>query len=101
MPGCTLLHNWKEKRRAAQEKRLRDVSKAPQLVGTITLVNAVGAFALIDSAGSPSPPAGTIIKSRTAGTESGELRVSDVRKRPFFIADVVKGTPQKGDQVFQ
>src|ERR1041385_4129476 len=99
-PGCAMLHKWKDKRRAAEEKRFKDKQRAPQLVGTIMLINGGAGFALIDSGGAPSPPEGTIIKSRSAGNESGELRVSEVRKRPFFIADVVKGTPQKGDHVF-
>jgi cbb3-type cytochrome oxidase subunit 3 len=101
LPGCAFLRWQKEKRRAAEEKRLAEMPKVPQLVGAITLVNADGGFVLIDSGSAPSPPVGTVIKSRTAGVESGELRVTEVRKRPFVIADIIKGTPQKGDPVFQ
>ncbi len=73
----------------------------PLLVGTITLVNEEGRFALIDSGMNPSPEAGAVLKSRTAGAESGELKAGAIRKRPFAVADVIKGAPQVGDQVFQ
>jgi hypothetical protein len=105
LPGCSLLRKWdqkhQEKRRAAEEKRLAVMPKRPQLAGTITLVNPEGGFVLIDSGSAPSPPVGTVIKCQSAGVVSGELRVTEVRRRPFVIADIVKGTPQKGDPVFQ
>src|SRR5438067_233000 len=93
LPGCALLRKQKEKRRAAEEKRLAALPKVPQLVGTITLVNAEGGFALIDTGSAPSPPVGAVITSRTAGADSGELRVTAVRRHPFVIADIVKGKP--------
>ena len=92
--GCGLLrpHPKKPKQRPAAK---------PLLVGTITLVNDDGHFVLIDSGASPGPMPGAVLKSRTAAGESGELKAGDVRRRPFAIADVVKGTPRVGDQVFQ
>lgn len=105
LPGCAFLQEReqkrKEKRRAAEERRLAGLPKVPLFVGTITLVNADEGFALIDSGSSPSPPAGTVITSRTAGLDSGELRVTEVRRHPFAIADIVKGKPHKGDAAFQ
>ncbi len=92
--GCTLLRPRPKKPKPAP------VAK-PLLVGTITLVNEDGHFVLIDSGASPGPMPGAVLKSRTPDGESGELKVGDVRRRPFAIADVVKGTPQVGDQVFQ
>ena len=82
-------------------KRNQKMPKVPLLVGTITLVNTEGGFTLIDSGNTPNPSVGEVIKSRTADVESGELRVTEVRRRPFYIADIIKGKPQKGDQVFQ
>ena len=73
----------------------------PLLVGTIKLVNDDGHFALIDSGTSPGPLPGTVLTCRAASGETGELKAGEVRRRPFAIADVVKGTPQVGDQVFQ
>lgn len=74
---------------------------APLLVGTITLVDEERRFALIDSGMNPSPQPGAVLKSHTAGAESGELKAGSIRKRPFAVADVLKGAPQAGDQVFQ
>ncbi len=92
--GCGLLfHGRKKTPRAPAAK--------PLLVGTIMLVNEDGHFVLIDSGMSPGPLPGAVLKSRTAAGESGELKAGDVRRRPFAIADVVKGTPRVGDQVFQ
>ncbi len=90
-----------EKRRAAEEKRLAGIPKVPHFVGTITLVNADESFVLIDTGSAPGPLVGSSITSRTAGSDSGELRVTEVRRNPFVIADIVKGKPQKGDAVFQ
>ena len=73
----------------------------PLLVGSITLVNTDGNFVLIDGGATPGPLPGAVLKTRTAAGESGELKAGDVRRRPFAIADIVKGTPQVGDQVFQ
>lgn len=88
--------------RRHEAKRAKPVAlPAPLLVGTITLVNEEGRFVLIDSGMNPSPFAGAVLKSRRADAESGELKAGAIRKRPFAIADVVKGTPQVGDQVFQ
>lgn len=91
--GCSLL-----RRRPKQQAAPRPV---PVLVGTITLVNEEGRFVLIDSGMNPGPWPGAVLKSHTASVESGELKAGAIRKRPFAIADVVKGTPQVGDQVFQ
>jgi hypothetical protein len=91
--GCALLRR--------HPKKKPEKPAAPLLVGTITLVNDDGHFVLIDSGMSPSPAPGAVLKCRTAGGESGELKAGAIRKRPFAIADVVKGTPHVGDQVFQ
>jgi hypothetical protein len=40
------------------------------------------------------------LQSFTNDLVSGELVSSDVRKRPFVIADIKSGAPQKGDKVF-
>ena len=91
--GCTLLRR--------RPKAKPATPAAPLLIGTITLVNADGHFVLIDSGMNPSPPPGAGLKSRAADGESGELKAGAIRRRPFAIADIVKGTPRVGDQVFQ
>lgn len=97
-PGCALVEH-----RFAQNKKKRGKTDAPApfLIGSIALVSEDGSYVLIDNDSHPSPPLGTVVKSRTAGAESAELKVTDIRKRPFVVADIVKGTPQKGDYVFQ
>ena len=92
--GCAML-------RPRPKKAARAAVPQPLFVGTITLVNDDGHFVLIDSGMSPGPMPGAVLKSRTSAGESGELKAGEVRRRPFAIADVVKGTPKVGDQVFQ
>jgi len=87
------------KQRKAQEAAQKE--SAPHLVGTITLVNETERFVLIDNGSQPPPPTGAALKSFTGGSESGVLSVGSVRRRPFVIADIVKGQPKKGDEVFQ
>ena len=92
--GCALLRPRPKKAPPAP------VAK-PLFVGTITLVNDGGHFVLIDSGMSPGPLPGAVLKCRAPAGESGELKAGEVRRRPFAIADVVKGTPRVGDRVFQ
>jgi hypothetical protein len=100
-PGCAFWKMHKEKRRAAEQARLREKQTAPQLIGTVALVNEGDGFVLINNENLPSPPLGTVVKTRVAGLDSAELRLTEIRRRPFIIADIVKGAPKKGDQVFQ
>ena len=98
LPGCALWHKFHDKRRAAERER---IPKPAQLIGTITLFNTDSAFALIDDGSRPSPSVGTMVQSRSADGSTAQLRVTEVRKRPFVVADIVSGTPHKGDEVFQ
>ena len=70
-------------------------------VGTVTLVNDEGKFVLVDNGSLPVPPVGGVLKCfQGSSTEaSAELVATDVRKRPFTIADIREGAPQKGDRV--
>ena len=72
------------------------------LIGTIVLVNDRLGFVMIDTGNAYGiPMKGQALKSFTNGQESGVLTVSPEHKPPFLIADIVKGTPQKGDLVFE
>ena len=73
----------------------------PELVGTITLVNAPLNFVLVDVGAVDYPAVGVALKSFSDGKETGILMVSPEKNRPFIIADIVKGTPAKGDLVYQ
>ena len=96
LSGCALLRGRKSAKRAAPA-----APPAPLLVGTVTLVNEEQHFVIIDSTNSPSPLPDLALKTRGSSGETGELKAGAIRRRPFAIADVVKGTPQVGDQVFQ
>jgi hypothetical protein len=98
-PGCAWMKKRAEARKKAAAERNRN--KEPRLIGVVALVNSEGGFVLIDSGTNPAPSSDGILKSRTGGVESAELRVSEIRRHPFVIADIVEGTPNKGDLVYQ
>jgi hypothetical protein len=70
-------------------------------VGTVLLVNAEAGFVLIDSQGRGLPERGAALKYLHEGADAGVLTVSGERQGSHVIADIVTGTPKKGDQVFQ
>ncbi len=72
-----------------------------RLVGTIVAVNQEQRFVLIDTGSSYPAEVGEALKSFSNGAETGVLSVSPEVKPPFMIADIVSGSPQKGDQVFE
>jgi hypothetical protein len=99
LSGCGLLG---KRSRARKERDAAAAHRAePLRIGTIALVNEEEQFVLIDNGNSPTPPTGTALKSFTGAAESAVLSVGSVRRTPFVIADIVKGTPRKGDTVFQ
>ena len=71
------------------------------LVGTVKLVNEADKFVLIDSGTYPSPAPGAVLKTEATEGEPAELKAGEIRRRPFAIADVVKGTPRVGERVYQ
>ena len=73
----------------------------PQRVGTITLVNEAEHFVLIDTGVAAVPPIGTALKCFTGEASSGVVAVGNVYRRPFVVADIVQGSPKKGDGAFQ
>jgi hypothetical protein len=100
--GCALFRKRAEKKqRAAMEKALGEASRSPLLVGRIALVNLTDRFVLIDAASAPAARAGATWRAYSGGTVSAELRSTDVRRRPWVIADIVSGEPQTGDTVMQ
>ena len=73
----------------------------PQQVGAILLVNAEAGFVLIDSHGRAMPEAGVALKCMRDGAETGIVAVGRERQGANVVADIVTGSPRKGDQVFQ
>jgi hypothetical protein len=96
LPGCGALGRlvpWKKKPPKA-------TLKIDQMMGTVAMVDLDSAFVLIDNGTLPGAMAGTILKIHSAGVPV-ELRVTQIRKPPYVVADIVKGTPKKGDAVYQ
>jgi hypothetical protein len=73
----------------------------PQQVGAILLVNAEAGFVLINSHGRAMPEAGVALKCMRDGIETGIIAVGKERQGTNVVADVVTGSPRKGDLVFQ
>jgi len=98
-PGCAGMKKRAEARKKAAAERNR--KSEPRLIGVVKLVNTDGGFVLIDSGTNPAPNSQGNLKCMTGGVETAELRVSEIRRHPFVIADIVKGAPNKGDLVYQ
>jgi hypothetical protein len=91
LPGCHFLHR----------KHKPAPTPQPYAVGTVTLVNEEGKFVLVDNGALPVPPVGGVLRCYpgSATEPTAELVATDVRKRPFTIADIRQGAPHKGDRV--
>lgn len=99
--GCATL---KKIRFPGRKKPKPVIAEAPRprFMGTVVLVNEAARFVLIDVGNAPLlPRAGTALKSMSGEEETGVVAVGDVRRRPFAIADIVRGEPKKGDQLFE
>jgi hypothetical protein len=99
--GCATLKKipfpWRKKPKPAVPQAVR-----PQLIGTIVLVNEDARFVLIDVGNASAlPRSGTALKSMSGDSETGVVTVGDVRRRPFAVADIVRGEPKKGDRLFE
>ncbi len=103
LPGCAMLHGVFKKKKPHKEEAQEQhgESKPKELIGTVTLVNSDVAYALIDNGSQPSPAPGTKVECRAADGSTAQLRVTEIRKRPFIVADIISGTPHKGDEVYQ
>lgn len=92
MTGCAWFHH----------KRPVAITPAgPLLIGTVALVNEAMRFVLVDVGSNYAAAPGSTLKCIANRQESAVLTVSPERKSPFIIADIVKGDPHPGDQVFQ
>ena len=102
LSGCAILRKIHLPfRRHAANAPATPRPAVPQFVGTITLVNETEHFVLIDVGMSSVPRGGTALRAMSGGVETGVVVVGEVRRRPFVIADIVRGEPRKGNQVFQ
>jgi len=76
-------------------------AQAPQLVGTIKMVNVEDRFVLIDATSYQGMEPGTLLLTITDQKETANLRMSSLKNPPFLIADITSGTPAPGDRVFK
>lgn len=97
-PGCNLLQKFRG--RGAGKEAPLPRTRSVQLIGKVVLVNPEGDFVLIDNGSNPSPGLGAVMQCRMPDGTLAELQVTEMRKRPFVIADVLSGAPQKGAPVF-
>lgn len=86
---------------SAREKKSEQVVavQTPRHIGEIKLVNDASKFVLIDHGQMPAPAEGVLLKARSGGADSAELRVTQVQRRPFVVADILSGEPKRGDAV--
>jgi hypothetical protein len=84
-----------------KKKPPRAIAKFAQFVGTVTLVSEEPSFVLVDNGSLPPPAVGTLLAINYQGSAPVVMKVTPIRKPPIVVADIVKGTPKKGDQVFQ
>jgi hypothetical protein len=99
-PGCALATNVFRSRKKKDDTRVERAT-VPERVGEIVLLNEDAKFVLVDLDNRNAPDVGTALKVMRHGVEVGVLALGDVRKRPFIVADIVRGSPQKGDVVYR
>lgn len=102
LPGCAIFKKRSvSKKRVEAEKAVAEAARRPLLVGRIALVNASDGFVLIDAATASLARSGASWRAYSGDAISAELRSTDVKRRPWVIADIVSGEPQTGDTVMQ
>jgi len=92
LSSCGVLHG---------KKKPRATANTQQFVGTVSLVSEDPSFVLIDNGSLPPPMADTVLTINNPGGIPVEMKVTHIQKPPFVVADIVKGTPKKGDRVFR
>lgn len=71
----------------------------PVTIGTIALVASDDRFVLIEISSQSAAAAGAEAIAVGDGKETAKLRISEEKKHPFVIADILAGAPQVGDRV--
>lgn len=93
LQGCAVFRHGKKNDPA------KISAPAPRRVGTVAVVN--GGFVLVDVGTLYSPAPGTALKCLASGQETAVLAVSPERRPPFITADIIRGAPRAGDEVFE
>ena len=83
---------------AVPQASIKPPAPLPVAIGRVSLVNEELGFVLIDT--QETPETGTELQTRANdGQETARLRVSVEKKRPYIIADILKGKPLPGQVV--
>ncbi len=69
-------------------------------IGTVTVINQLHQFVLLDVSSLPYPPVGTLLACVSGSQQTALLRVASPSRPPFLIADIVQGQPVIGNQIF-
>ena len=94
--GCKSLDNGEKN----EEQQTQQPSGMKIPVGMIHMVDPEGRFVLIRSSRTFQVESGTRMTSYAGdGSVTGIFEVSTARKGAFLTADVLQGTPKKGEQV--
>jgi hypothetical protein len=75
--------------------------REPKLAGRVAMVNTSGKFVLLECDVWTAPAEGTALKCLRYGAETAILAASKERRGSYVVADIVKGSPQRGDEVFK
>lgn len=98
--SCTTFRR-RFQRKPKVDPQVANSRRPLQLVGVVALVNEEDGFVLIDSGSNPTPTSGARLLGYTGAAQTGQFKASEVRRRPFVVADIVEGTPHKGDQIYE
>jgi hypothetical protein len=108
LPACGNLQNLANKARTKrQQKQLNKLAEAAtnevsnrigeRAVGEVVYVDGDNGYALVRARNGVSLPVSEELECR--GNGNGRLKVTPERKNTFYAADILSGTPQKGDPV--
>jgi len=88
----------------AQTRSTRALSlPAPAYIGDVAVINFSSKFVLIDTSSGISPAVRDmeLTVRNLEGIETARLKVTPEGKRPFIAADIVSGTPSRGERVYR
>lgn len=97
--GCVAIGNLLRKKPKPSDAK---PEAAPAVnVGAIELVNPDAKFVIVHLNANSPLPVGTELTSTSASGQTATLKVTPERKNIFITADIVSGSPQKGDPVLR
>lgn len=92
--GCATPGKFSRKKEPAPAR-----PQPPRVIGTVALVNNDQKFVLVDIGSTTTPEQGLALQVMRNGEQAATLTTGAESKRPFILADIVSGAPEKGDTV--